>query len=511
MQLCRRRSGRPMTGFSPLTLVFILTGTLSTIGCGDDSGNGNPHDGSLDAALDAAGQDDAQARRDSGQDAGGDADVDGGQEEACGTIVTFETDKHPSREIHVATDGDDDSGDGSQAHPFATIRHAVSQADPGTALVIHQGTYPGGISIDGLTGTEAAPIWIGGAPGEQRPLIDGSGHGEAIHMTRTAFVILHDLEVADSDDNGINCDDGGDMSDPQATHHVVFRNLFLHDVGGNGNQDCLKLSGLNEFFVLDNEITRCGGSQSGSGVDMVGCHQGLLARNSMHDLSANAFQIKGGCEDIEVRWNLIVDGGARGINMGGSTGFQYFRPPLSESSPNAEARNIRTVANVIVGGEASIAFVGCVQCLVINNTIVAPQRWIFRILQETTTSDGYEFLPCSDNLVQNNLIVFDRSQIRTYINIGANTAPQTFVFANNLWYAANDPSSSEPDLPVQESAGIYGQDPNLAAPSSNDFHIPTDSPAAGSGSWDDILSPGDMDGRCYANPPSIGAYDPLGN
>ena len=36
--------------------------------------------------------------------------------------------------------------------------------------------------LSGLAGTAAAPIWIGGAPGESRPVIDGGGEG--LHLTR---------------------------------------------------------------------------------------------------------------------------------------------------------------------------------------------------------------------------------------------------------------------------------------------------------------------------------------
>lgn len=60
---------------------------------------------------------------------------------------------------------------------------------------------------------------------------------------------LHDLEVRNSNYNGINCDDGGDVTDNQAAHHLIFKNLYIHDIGGTGNQDGLKLSGINDFLV----------------------------------------------------------------------------------------------------------------------------------------------------------------------------------------------------------------------------------------------------------------------
>ena len=74
----------------------------------------------------------------------------------------------------------------------------------------------------------------------------------------------------------------------------------------------------------------------------------VIARSSFADLSANAVQAKGGSQDVEVRWNRMTDAGQRAVNMGGSTGAAYFRPPLSRDAPNAEARDIRVVANLIV-------------------------------------------------------------------------------------------------------------------------------------------------------------------
>src|SRR5262245_33451639 len=424
----------------------------------------------------------------------------------CGAIKTFADGMTPSSEIHVSTTGSNASGDGSASNPFATISFAALQARAGAAVVIHEGTYGGGIFLNDLHGTAAAPIWIGGAPGETRPLI--SGGGEGLHLVRPQYLIVHDLEIANSANNGVNADDGGEVDNPRAAHHVLFRGLFIHHVGGTGNQDGLKLSGLNQFAVIDCEIANCGGDDSGSGIDMVGCHHGLIARCNLHDFqgSGNAVQCKGGSEDVEIRWCRLSECGQRAVNVGGSTGFEFFRPPLSTTSPNAEAWNIRVLANIIEGANASIAFVGCVQSVAAHNTIVDPHNWILRILQETTTSGGYEFLPCGNNGVVNNLVYFDRSDLSTHINIGPNTNPGSFTFANNLWYAHDNPSLSIPTLPVAERNGIYGQDPLLADVPGGDYHLSAKSPAVESGQPPAPVA-GDHDGACYRKPPSIGAFE----
>jgi hypothetical protein len=380
-------------------------------------------------------------------------------------------------------------------------------AEPGTAVVVHEGTYPGDEYIADVSGTVDAPIWIGGADGEETPVIDGGS--QALHLSRVRYVILHDLEIQGPTANGINCDDGGDYADPDATRHVVFRDLYVHDVGTGGNQDCLKLSGIDDYFVLDSHFERCGGGASGSAIDHVGCHAGVLVGNLIvgdtGDPGGSGVQCKGGSFDIEIRGNRFVDAGERGVNMGGSTDFEFFRPPLSTTEPNFEASDIRVIANVFEGGTTPFGFVGCVGCLAANNTIVDPTNWLFRILQEATSTDEYDFLPAGNCEAVNNLFYFDRSQISTYVNIGPDTDAPSFAFTSNLWYAHDDPGSSDPsgDLPAQETGGIVGQDPQLQSP---DHDIPASSPAAGAGT----PVPGvhtDVAGRCYSTPPSIGAYE----
>jgi hypothetical protein len=422
----------------------------------------------------------------------------------CSAVSTFADGLKPTAEIHVATTGSNSNGDGSVAHPYATIAFAASKASPGAAIRVHPGTYAGGAFLNNLHGTALAPIWIGGIDGQPRPLINGSSEG--LHFVRPRYVIVHDLEVANNSANGINADDGGEVSNPIAAHHVIFRHLHIHNIGGTGNQDGLKLSGINDFVVLDCEISHAGGANSGSGIDMVGCHQGLIARCLLHDHSGNAVQCKGGSEDVEIRWCQMKEAGQRAVNVGGSTGFEFFRPPLSATNPNTEARNIRVLANIIEGATASVAFVGCVDSVAANNTIITPHNWILRILQETVSSGEYIFLPCGNNTFKNNLVYFDRSDLSTYINIGGNTAPGTFTFAHNLWYAYDNPGASTPNLPVSESGGIYGVNPQLANPAAGDYHISKASPATGKGQSPAQAS-GDYEGNCYLDPPSIGAFE----
>lgn len=423
-------------------------------------------------------------------------------------VVTFATGKTPSSQVFVAPTGDDATGTGSATQPFRSIARAVDAAVPGTAIQLAPGDYAPDTFIENLAGTSNAPIWIRGTNSTDRARI--SGGGQAIHFVKVHYLVVENLEVTGTAENGLNCDDGGEYGNPNACGFVVFRNLYIHDIGTGGNEDGLKLSGLNDYWVLDSEFARCGGGLSGSGIDHVGCHRGLIAGCYFHEMSGNAVQCKGGSEDITITRCRIVDAGERGINIGGSTGFEFFRPPLSSTEPNVEARNIRVTASLFKGTWAPIAFVGSVDSLVANNTLVNPENWVIRILQETVTTPPYTFLPCSNSVFMNNVVYYDLSTLNTHCNVGDDTAPESFLFTHNLWYAHNDPGSSAPVLPTAEVSGIVGQDPLLTNVATTNYGIDVRSPACKQGLANNAATC-DAAGLPYLPTPSIGAYEISGD
>ena len=422
--------------------------------------------------------------------------------ESCDPIRTLAEGRLPIREIFVSPTGSNSTGNGARATPYRTIARALEGVTPGDAIRLLPGVYPAGNSLSSIAGTSNAPIWLGGVPGEERPEIRGGT--SALLLSRVRYLIVENLVVSEATLNGINCDDGGDYANPDATHHLLFRNLEIRDVGTGGNHDGLKLSGVHDYWVLDCTFIRM--SAGGSGIDHVGCHRGLIARCTFTDMGSNAIQCKGGSGDVEIRGNRFLNGGGRAINVGGSTGFPFFRPPLSRTEPNVEARNIRVFANLFQGSDAPIAFVGAVDCVATHNTIVNPGRWVFRILQETVTGGGYSFQPCRNNRVINNLVFFRRAQVNTPVNVGGNTDPASFEFAHNLWYAVDQPNQSRPSLPSAESGGVYGRDPQFRDAAAGDFSVLMSSPAVGKGLG--LPAPrADFLERCYADAPTLGAFE----
>lgn len=358
--------------------------------------------------------------------------------------------------------------------------------------MIHAGTYSGGVRIANLRGTAERWITITSAPGQA---VIFEGGEQAIHFSDPEYVRIIGLTFQQQTANGVNIDDGGTYATP--AHHVIIERCTFRDIAGSGNNDLLKLSGVDYF-----EVRNClflNGAAGGSGIDMVGCHHGIIAENRFENMGSNSVQCKGGSEFIRIERNFFKNGGQRTLNLGGSTGLQYFRPDTARF----EAARIKVYANIIVGSQAPIAYVGAIEVDVAHNTLVLPERWAVRVLQETV--DSNRFVPCGYNSFRNNIVVVSNA-LRTAVNIGPNTAPETFVFSHNLWYNLDNSNWQGPNPPVPEPNRILNQDPLFTDRINDNFMIPPNSPAAGRGM---ILRDPQFDyfGRPFANPPSIGAIE----
>lgn len=376
---------------------------------------------------------------------------------------------------------------------YADPRLACLQAKPGDTVLMFPAQYRGTFWIENLNGTAEAPIVIRGT---DRAAVVFDAGSESMHFSECSYLVIENFSVRGQTGNGMNCDDGGTFDTP--THHITFRSITFGAMGATGNNDQLKLSGLDDFVVEDCIFED--GSAGGSGADMVGCHKGIFRNNTFRRLGSNCIQAKGGTQFIRIERNTFIDGGERALNLGGSTGLAFFRP----QDARFEAADLTVVANLFVRSVTPIAYVGSVRVSVTNNTIIDPQRWVFRILQETV--DTSRFAPCGSNTFQNNVVVF-RSTISRHVNIGANTAPSSFTLRNNLWYNVDAPNSSRPqEAQLTEASSLYGRDPLLRGYTTGDYRPQPSSPVKGAG----VATPEavrDLTGRTYATPPSIGAYE----
>jgi hypothetical protein len=338
----------------------------------------------------------------------------------------------------------------------AELRSAVAAAKPGTRILLAGGNYGGGFYFSNVRGESGRPIVIAAADPQQPPVFRDGNAG--MHLSNPAYVELHDLVFTKLAHNGINIDDVGGTTNASA-RGVVLRGLRISDVGGDGNHDGIKMSGLWDFRVTGCTIERWG-TRGGSAIDMVGCHRGVIEGNTIRHNNpeppnCTGVQGKGGTSDVVIRRNRFEHAGGRAVNIGGSTGLKFFRPALVEGGEHAEARNLRVEGNTFVGSISPVAFVGVDGAVVRFNTIERPGRWALRILQETK---GPGFAPCRNGEFTDNTIVFESTRwAEGGVNIGAGTTANTFKFARNWWYCTDNPERSKPRLPTPEVDGVYGR------------------------------------------------------
>ncbi len=480
-----------------LTPIVATLGLAVALACGDDDAGG-ADGGVRDATTRDATPTDAPSR-----DTSIDARSDGGANDAatpsaCRLPPPIDEGVTYERTLYVEAGAT--GGDGSAERPFGDIEEAADVATPGTRVVVRAGTYDHVESIS-PQGQEGRPIKF---EAEGDVVIDTGSGNTGWAMSDARYVVVEGFTIRNAGVHGMNIDDGGSFDTPG--QWLVFRRLRIPSAGSGGNNDCIKLSGIDDFWVLDSDVAGC---NRGEIIDMVGCHRGVIAGNRFSSPVGNGVQAKGGSSDTIITGNVFTDIPGRGVNAGGSTDLDYFRP----ADAPYEAARIRVVANLFVRGGtesgAPIAFVGCDGCSFVNNTVVEPSTWIARILQESADA---RFVPSRDGLFANNVVLVDTSNLRTFFNVGSGTAPETFTFANNLWFALDQGADwSGPDytgtsIPTGTDELIQ-VDPRMVDPPGEDYRLQPDSPARGAGIDPGFPLPPDLDGSCYAAPPTLGAWE----
>lgn len=356
---------------------------------------------------------------------------------------------------------------------ISAFRAAIASAGPGDRVTLAPGEYQGQLFLHGVRGEPGRPVVIAGSDPANPPIIRGGS--ECLHLVKPAHVVVEDFILEGAGDNGLNIDDGGDLAEPASD--ITLRRIQVRHIGPEGdrggNHDGIKLSGLSGFLIESCVVEQWG--RGGSGIDMVGCRNGLLTgcrfRNGDTD-GASGIQMKGGTRRVIVRSCRFDHAGRRAVNIGGSTGLAYFRP----RPEGFEAAEITIEGCTIVGSESAVAFVGVDGADVRSNTIYHPARWALRILQETREPG---FVPCRGGRFAQNIVVFDSPTARA-ANIGDATDPASFKFERNVWFWSPDPSRV-PDLPTVDADGVFGRDPRLRNPEHGDFVPDPDGPGCGRG------------------------------
>jgi chondroitinase B-like protein len=103
---------------------------------------------------------------------------------------------------YVSTNGSD-AGDGSAAHPWATLSHADEVVAPGDTVLLADGVYRGDVVLQ-RSGTKGHPITFAAQHQWKAKLVGtSSGDGSAVIRVTGGRIIVKDFDISGKDANGI--------------------------------------------------------------------------------------------------------------------------------------------------------------------------------------------------------------------------------------------------------------------------------------------------------------------
>lgn len=329
----------------------------------------------------------------------------------------------------------------------AQFAAALAGVATGDRILLAPGTYAGQRFLVSATG-----ITIRSLDPANPATIQGGTFG--FQLSRATNVAVESLRFANQSANALVFEDGGDYAAQVATD-ISIRDVTIESAGGVG----IQLAGVYRFVIDQVEILGWSGLAA---IDIIGGHDGVVQNSRIVQTGSGlgtGIRARGGSTNVVIRANRVDQGTGtrRGIQAGGSTGIEFFRPPLqiADGQPDFEATDIEIEGNVVTGGDGSVTSVGTDRVVIRNNYLLRPARWAIRFLNENS---GGEWGATRNTQVLDNVVVFASSP-SSLVNVGAGTDPASFVFARNRWYNESNPAASTPTLPVAETDGVYGVNP----------------------------------------------------
>jgi parallel beta-helix repeat protein len=362
---------------------------------------------------------------------------------------------------YVDPSGSDTTGDGSQAHPWASIVFAATKVSAGDTVWINPGIYAGGVIVE-TGGSAAEPITFqASGPGV---VIEGSGGDrDAFFIDGADYVIVDGLTIQHANRAGLRI---------SLADHVTVRNATFADNGKWG------------LFTDFSDYTTVENSESYGAVDEHGIYISnssdypTIRGNRLHNnhdcgLHMNGDISQGGDGIIShglVENNVIYEngtGGCSGINMDGVTDTLVRNNLLYAN--HASGISIYQID----GGS------GSQNNLIYNNTIhmASDGRWAINI---PNTSD-------TNNRVFNN-ILYNEHSWRGSISIASSTLPG---FASDYNVVMDRFSSDDGDTRISlvewqqlgyDLHSIIATPPELFMDAvAGDYHLKQGSPAIDQG------------------------------
>ena len=235
------------------------------------------------------------------------------------------------RYIHVAADGSDETGDGSEEKPYATPGFAATQITPGTEVIVHEGTYGQFRIKEEASGTKKAPVVFKAADGEKAVIesVPGeeavAGESVGIYLINADNITLDGFEVTGGT-HGIYYESLQSRGE-DPLENITIRNCTVHGIRGTHG---ICVYARNDYAPVKN-------------ITMEGCE---VYDCECYDSESTVFN--GNIDGFTIKDNVIHDNNNIGIDMIGFEGNAKHNNSKFDNPYDADfVRNGECFGNVV--------------------------------------------------------------------------------------------------------------------------------------------------------------------
>ncbi|MEK8018703.1 MAG: FG-GAP-like repeat-containing protein, partial [Candidatus Parabeggiatoa sp.] len=210
----------------------------------------------------------------------------------------------PKSTCNVATDGSNETGDGSEAKPFATIQHGIDTAKDGYTVLVHAGTYVENVKVD------VKNLTLKSTDGAEKTVIDGNQKGTVLAMKEVEEAVIDGFTITNGNGQG------------------PLGGLFYH-VGPGGVSITSSAPVIKNLIVTGN-VTHDGGGVSCGGNVATPTLINVQITNNTSDVGGGIYidGIGNGICNMTLRNVTVANNHAKSSNMGGGL-FSHSKGKLN--------------------------------------------------------------------------------------------------------------------------------------------------------------------------------------
>ncbi len=326
-----------------------------------------------------------------------------------GALALFCTEALCAQTVYVATNGSDDSGNGSQLRPWATISYAIDQVADGTTIEVAPGDYNGRVRLDQKF--QSGVIVRSSVPYQARLR---HNNGAALICFTCQGITIEGFDIAHSVSNT-----GALLIQIQTAQarNVTLRNNIIHD---STNNDLLKINnGTRDILIQGNLFYNQAGSDEHidiNSVENVRVLDNVFFNSRSQSVTSSFIVVKDsngssdgvlGARDVSIRRNIF-------LNWQGSAGQSFVRIG-EDGTANFEANDILIENNLMLGNSS-------------------------QLMRSALTIQGSNNVRFQYNTVVGNLP--SRSFAARLLALGSNQPNENIMLRNNVW---SDPTATMGD------------------------------------------------------------------